>query len=451
MALLTLAQNLPRPRLHEARRGFSALFAALFLCLIPAAASAQTENPPPSTSKVHSVKFTGSNRFPQDLLARTIGMAPGTVVGRTEIAAAANRLAKMGWFSEVNYKFDSSTKGVEITFLLRDAPAHPVLFDNFPWFKDAEIADAIRSTGMPYDGMAPESGTGLDSMREAIAALLKSKNIPGEVDGELIQAPQEDGMVERFKLIGANIKVTSLSYSDALAQNDLRLKEVEDQIVGKPYSRYTLAIFEVEQVQPAYTSKGYLHVRCGEPIVKFVGQPGKPLSGEISLQVSVEPGTQYHWGGAVWSGQTVLNSAALDGLLGFAAGDPVDALKLQAGWDAITHEYAKRGYLEAKLDPKPTLNDADGKATYTVTIAEGIQYRMGQLVIAGLSLTAERQLLANWKLARGDVFDDSYFEDFANGGALKLFKNTPVHFDRVEHLLKPNPDTKTVDVYLNFR
>jgi len=445
------AATLSRCRAVMARCVLLAIAASLLPAVLCRPAAAQAPNPPPTTSKVVSVNFTGSSRFPQDTLARSIGLAPGTIVSRSDIEAAADRLAKLGWFDEVRYKFDSTTRGVEIHFTLHDAPCHPLWFDNFPWFTDAEIESAIRSTGMPYDGTAPESGTGLDASREAIAALLKANNIPGEVEGELVQAPESDGMVERFRVTGPKVTVSSLTFSDALAQNDPRLKQVQDVIVGKPYSRYTLAIFQVEQVRPAYTSKGYLRVRFGEPVAQFIGDPTKPLSKEINVQLRIEPGTQYHWGGVAWSGQLALDEAALNGLLGFAPAEPVDALKLQAGWDAIAREYAKRGYLEAKIDPAANYNDSEGRVSFSAQVLEGIQYRMGQLVLTGLSLTAERQLLAHWKIARGDIFDNSYFEEFLNGGAYKIFKDTPIHFQRIEHLLRTNPQTKTVDVLLNFQ
>ena len=130
---------------------------------------------------------------------------------------------------------------------------------------------------------------------------------------------------------------------------------------------------------------------------------------------------------------------------------PADALRLQAAWDRILAEYKKRGYLEAKLDPVAQFDDLGARVSYSVKVTEGIQYRMGQLVVTGLSLAAERQLLANWKIARGDIFDNSYFEAFVQDGARKLFEKTPVHFEHLGHLLETNPQVKTVDVKLDFQ
>ncbi len=408
---------------------------------------------PPSdaAAKIADVKVAGSRRFPPDVLAQAIGLQTGKVVSRAEIQAAADRLAKLGWFESVRYEFHSSTRGVEIQFTLADAPSAPVWFDNFPWFSDAELIQAIRGSGALYDGTAPESGTALDAMREALVALLKSRKLPGEVEGEMIQAPESDNMVERFRVIGADVRVTGVEFSDVLAQQDKSIAALLDTVVGKPYSRYVLAIFLVEHVQPVYTSRGYLRVRFGEPAALFSGDPQKPIANEVTLRVPILPGTQYHWAGASWSGETVFDAAALNSLVGFTAGEPADALRLQAAWDRIAVEYKKRGYLDAKLEPAAQFDDAAARVSYGVKITEGIQFRMGQLLITGLSLAAERQLLANWKLARGDVFDNSYFEDFVNEGAQKLFEKSPVHFRRVGHLLDVHPQTKTVDVKLDFQ
>jgi outer membrane protein assembly factor BamA len=427
-----------------------ALAALLLMLLFPALLRAQAP-PSDSASKIASVKFSGSTRFAQDALARDIGLEPGKTVTRTDIQAAADRLAKLGWYEGIRYEFHTTSNGVEIQFTVTDAPSAPVWFDNFPWFSDAEIVRAIRNAGVLYDGTAPVGGTALDAMRDAIAGLLKSRNLPGEVEGEMIEAPESESMIERFRVTGANVRVAALEFTDPVAQQDPRIAAVVNTVVGKPYSRYVLAIFLVEHVRPAYTSHGYMRAHFGEPTALFSGDPMNPVTSEVTLRVPIEPGVQYHWGGAAWSGEKALDQATLNSLVGFSAGEPADALRMQAGWDRVIADYKKRGYLEAKLEPAPQFDDAAGRVSYAVKVTEGVQFHMGELVITGLSLAAERRLLANWKLARGDVFDNSYFEAFVRDGAQKLFEKTPVHFQHVGHVLDANPQTKTVDVKLDFQ
>ncbi|HUJ40464.1 MAG TPA: POTRA domain-containing protein [Candidatus Acidoferrales bacterium] len=437
-----------RDGLGRAFRSSAAILLATLLWL-PAAAHAQNEG---AEAKVATVSFSGSKRFDsaEAQLQQAIGLTAGTLVNRADIQAAADRLSGLGWFTDVHYKFETNAKGVNIQFTMRDAPCHPVWFDNLPWFTDEEFAAAIRAAGLPYDGTAPEAGTALDGYREAIAGLLKSKHIAGVVEGELVQAPESERMIERFRVTGNPVWVSSLEFSDPVVRDDATLKTDLDTIVGKPYSRYNLALFLIEHVRPAYVSRGYLHIRFAEPVAQFIGDPDKPLSDHIDIRVQVVPGIQYHWGGATWNGALALDPATLNSLLGLSSGDPASGLTLQAGWDRIAAEYAKRGYLDAKITPVAQFDDAEGRVSYSVEIAEGVQYRMGQLVLTGLSLTAERDLLANWKIAPGDIFDKSYYESFLNGGARKIFEGTPVRFETIGHFLRQDPKAKTVDVLLDF-
>lgn len=427
--------------------------AALFLTplLFPALVCAQAAAPAEATAKVASVKIIGTKRFPEEDLARDIGLAPGTVVNREQIQAAADRLSGLGWFNGVTYKFKTTAKGVEIEIALQDAPSAPLWFDNFPWFTDAELGDAIRAAGVPYDGTAPQGGTALDAIRDAVAGLLKARHIPGEVEGDLVQAPESESMVERFRVTGAELPVVGVEFSDAIARNDEGIARVLNSLTGKPYSRYALAIFLTEQVRPVYIAQGYLHVRFREPVALFSGDPGKPLANEVTIRVPIERGVQYHWGGVTWKGQIVLTQEMRDDLLGMISGEPADGMKLEAGWQRVAREYRRRGYLDVKVNPALNYNDAEARVTCTVDVAAGNQYRMGKLVLTGLSLAAERVMLSNWKLARGDVFDQIYYEDFVNDGARKIFQNTPVHFSKIGHLLRPNAETKTVEVLLDFQ
>jgi outer membrane protein assembly factor BamA len=415
--------------------------------------SLRTQTTAPGTAQIAAVKVSGSRRFTEADIARAVGLEQGKTVGRAEIQAAADKLSGLGWFDDVRFGFRTVAKGVEIQFTLRDAPSVPVWFDNFPWFSDRELDQAIRDAVGLYDGTAPEGGSALDSMRDALEALLRKHGIEGAVEGSRVPAPGEDTMIEEFRVAGQSevVRVASLEFSDATAREAAGLQHSLDEVVGKAYSRYTMAVFVIEKVRPTYAASGHLRARFGEPHVEFSGDPGKPLPSQVAVRIPIEPGVQYHWGVATWSGETAFNDAALNSLLGFLPGEPANGLRLEAGWSRITAEYGKQGYLEAKLEPVPHFDDAAGRVSYHVRIAEGIQYRMGQIVITGLSLAAERQFLANWRIARGDIFDNQFFEQFISTGVRKMFADTPVHFEHVGHLLRPNQESRTVDVLLDFK
>jgi len=61
----------------------------------------------------------------------------------------------------------------------------------------------------------------------------------------------------------------------------------------------------------------------------------------------------------------------LNGLLGIKNGDTADGMQIEAAWDRAREEYARRGYLEAKLDPLPAYDDQAHTVSYSVSIQRG--------------------------------------------------------------------------------
>jgi len=167
--------------------------------------------------------------------------------------------------------------------------------------------------------------------------------------------------------------------------------------------------------------------------------------------VPIDPGPAYRWGGITWSGNEVFNSIALDEFVGLKRDEAANGVKIAGAYLHVRDEYGRRGYLDVKLDPKPLYDDAAQRVSYAVALTEGVQYRLGELVITGLSLTAEGKLRAAWRLPRGQIFDRVYFDEFLATGVKLAFADYVVNYNEVGHWLRTEPSTRTVDVLLDFK
>jgi hypothetical protein len=76
---------------------------------------------------------------------------------------------------------------------------------------------------------------------------------------------------------------------------------------------------------------------------------------------------------------------------------------------------------------------------------------MGELVITGLSVVAERKIREAWGIAKGTTFDRAYFEEFLESGVKRAFADYVVHYQEIGRWLRTNPDARVVDVLLDFR
>lgn len=409
---------------------------------------------PSKTSKIAAITVVGARKFPADQIILATGLKTGDVVSAEQIQAGADRLAALGVFSTVNYHFTSKDETISLEFQVQEAPTVPLLFDNFPWFTDDEIIAAIRHDVGMFAGEAPEGGAMIDEIAVALDKLLSSRHVRGTLTHQLVARPVGDGNVMLFRNEGPSLKVQTVQFGESLATDSEQLKDRVPDIMGQTYSRFAIDVFENEHVRPVYGSKGFLRAQIGPPQTHLTGPTDESGGSGVDVLIPITPGPVYSWIGASWRGNSAIPSTALDAMVQMKPGDIADEMKIEGMWRNIESQYASQGYLDAKVDAEPQFDDAAHKVSYHVSIEEGPQYHMGEMVVTGLSLDAEKLLRHAWQIAPGQIFDGDYFENLLKVLAkpsATIFGETPVHYTQFGHFLRPSPDRRTVDVLLDFK
>ena len=408
----------------------------------------------PASFVVAEVHASGSHRYNDAQIAATAGLKAGDPVNRDKLQEIAEQLAQLGVFSRVNFRFTAKDNRATVNFELQDAAIVPVMFENFPWFTDQELSDEVRRAVPLFDGAAPRSGSLLDQITAAISAKLSSRGIKANVEHTLVAQPSGDGEIMQFRQDGASFNIASVSFGDSVAQKSEKLHDRASDLAGKAFSRFAIELFEDDQVLPIYLSAGRIRVKFGEPIVQFREGPGEHAPSTVDVQIPIEPGPVFRLSGTTWTGNAAIDDATLSRLAAVKGGDLADGMRLAAGWQQIELEYGHRGYLDAKVTPAPQFADANGTVAYSVRIEEGPQYRMGELVITGLSVDAERALRNAWRLAPGEIFDKTYFDSMLAKlvkPTVAIFGELPVHYGKMGHWLRPNPQNHVLDVLIDFQ
>jgi outer membrane protein assembly factor BamA len=432
----------------------AAIFIALFAFAISVSAApfprsplqnASTGQSEAGSAALASIQVTGSKRFTSEQIAAATGLKVGSRVTRADLQQAANALAQLGPFTNVQYRFASEPAGVALQFQVADAPLVPVFFDNFPWFTDDELDAALKEATPLFDGSAPEHGTLLDSMANSLGLFLVAHGLSGNVSHVLTEEVFSNQMVQEFKVDDAGVNVASVTFADPLAQSDSGIHTRVSDLIGRPYSRTAIELFELEQIRPVYLSHAYVHVKFGRPKPQFTGSDRS----RVTVTLTIDSGPLYLWGGVSWTGAGAISASDLTAMTKLAPGDPANGMTIEAGWQAAQDAFANLGYLDAKLTPMPHYDDAAKRVAYTVSIDEGPQYRMGKLVLSGLSEEGERRIRGAWTIAPGEVFDHATYEEFLSHGIARAFQGFPAHYDKIGRYLEKNRDG-TVDVMMDF-
>ena len=142
----------------------------LLLFLLPALAEAADRY------NLARILVTGSERYREEDLVRATGLIVNTQVTSDDLQNAANRLGNSGAFSSVQFLFKAAigAKGVEADFQVADAEKLlPAVFENFVWFSESELQEAMHQSVPLYNGQLPTSG----SMSDEVSA--RSDQAPG--------------------------------------------------------------------------------------------------------------------------------------------------------------------------------------------------------------------------------------------------------------------------------
>ena len=430
-----------RPRL------VSFVFAALFALLLPLTLPAQT-------ATLHELHVEGLKHLTEEQVITLTGLKTGSQVGKNDLQDAADALVRTGLFAKVTYKFDTHNDRVGVTYRVEENPRLPVSYDNFPWYADSELDDAIRKFLPFYDGHLPEAGEVVERAGTALKDFLSARDAHLEISHQVVLSPLSDGSEQQFSVVGAVPKIVSMEFSDPKLTEDRAVRAHLSEVLGHPYSRMTIDLFLAEQIRPVYLQQGYLQAKIGPAEVRLSGNPNQKLTDEIPVYVPCVPEAIYKWKGVEWKGNAAVSTITLTNSLGMKAGEVANGQTIFNGWERAREEYGQRGYLEAKVMPEAVFDDAAHTISYDVTIVEGTQYRYGSMTISGMSLTGERLIRDAWTLREGDLFDKKVFEDFLFRLESKretIFKDVPVHYDTVGHFLQTDPAKGTVAVLLDFK
>ncbi|HXC46730.1 MAG TPA: POTRA domain-containing protein [Candidatus Sulfotelmatobacter sp.] len=407
------------------------------------------------TATLREVRVDGAKHLTEAQIASLTGLTTGWQVGRKELQDAADALVRTGLFAKVSFKFETHNDNLVVTFHIEENPRLPVSYDNFPWYSDSELDEALRKELPFYDGHLPEAGQVVERAAAVLKAFVSARDPQVEVTHQVVLSPLSDGSEQQFTVEGPVPKIAKLEFSDSKLAEDRAVRAHLAEIVDHPYSRMTINIFLGEQIRPIYQQQGFLQAKIGPAEVRLSGDPNQQkLAEQIPVYVPCVPGSIYRWKGVEWKGNAAISSITLTNTMGLKTGDVANGQAIEGGWERVREEYGQRGYLEAKVTPVATYDDAAHTTSYEVTIVEGPVFHYGSLTISGMSLAGERKIQEAWSMRPGDLFDKRVFEDFVdrlNRHRETIFKELPVHYDDVGHFLQTDPAKGTVEVLLDFK
>jgi len=431
--------------IDQLRKAFAAMLLIFFVSL---AAIAQQR---PHLSKI---EFVGLKRLSTEQVIAKSGLEVGQLVDPVVLDIAAQKLVSSGLFKKVAYHLRATRDQATVTFEVEEATRRlPVSFDNFVWFSEAEIYSAIRSDIPFFDGTVPDGGDVAEKIAASLRRLLNEKKISGQV--HFMPYSDESGRQELvFSVKGVNLPVCELSFPGATVFSEEELLKSARPLLRTEYSRKDVGLFAIHTLLPLYRHVGYLRAQFASSVAGLQANPTNGCKDGVVVTMSVDEGLQYSWDHAEWTDNQALGAEQLNSALGMKPGEIVDDRKLMKAQQAVTREYARKGYMTVTWNESLNFDDTRQRVSYRFAVSEGPQFRMGQLTIAGLSDEDSNRVKELWRLAPGSIFDQSYVDDFVTKSARDFLDKHPVFSGvplKIGAETKTDRQSQTVDVTITFK
>lgn len=411
--------------------------------------------PAQQQERLARIEFVGLKRITPEQMIATSELKVGQMVDATVIDAAAGKLMQSGLFKKLTYRVRGAAGQITVVFEVEEANRSlPVVFENFVWFSDDELAAAIRNDIPFFNGLAPEAGDTTEKIAATLQRLLNEKKIPGRVEvmpyADLVKARQE--IV--FTVRGVKLPVCSLHFPGAEAISEAELIKASQALLRSDYSKKDIGGFANYTLFPSYRHLGRLRAQFHEPTATLATNFPN-CDGGVEVTVPVDEGVVYSWAEAEWVGNKALPAAELSTAMGMKAGEVADGLKIDRGLKDVRGAYGRKGYLAVRMKDSSEFNDSAQRVVYRFTIQEGPQYHMGNLIINGLAPELVQELKGYWNLAAGAVFDESYVDEFRLNAVPKFvgiqMQRSSAFRATTEIETKPDAQKLTVDVVITFK
>jgi outer membrane protein assembly factor BamA len=442
----------------RSRFALSVVFLITLLMFAPCAFSQQ--QPAAKTIRLSSIEVSGLQRITKEQAIAASGLQLGQQIDVAMLDAAAQKLVNSGLFANISYRLRGTADKAIVTFEVEEPKGRglPVVFDNFVWFTEGEIIDAVRRELPSFDGTALESSTVLGSITRALEQLLKERKVQGQVEYTPSADLSGGNAKHVFSVKGANTKICAVRFPGTAKVQESELVQHSKPLMGGEYSQEFVSAFAVANLIPVYRERGHLLAIFSQPSAKIGMEASEGCKDEVVVTLPVSEGIAYNWDKAEWSGNDSYTIQELESALAMKAGELANGLKIDAGIRAVEKIYGRKGFLRARTKTEPTFDDVNKRVAYRVSINEGPQFRMGTLKIAGINEDVILNLRHRWTLREGDLYDNSYIEEFLKkdarevlDSALREGKIPPGSRLKMNSSVNLNGQALTVDVEINFK
>lgn len=152
-----------------------------------------------------------------------------------------------------------------------------------------------------------------------------------------------------------------------------------------------------------YQTNGYIDVIVGSPVVEELDTSNEKFR-EVSVTFPIVEGSQWFYGGMEVYGNTIFSDEEIASVLSMKVGSVLNLQLVQNEYTTVADLYYNDGYISNSMDVSDERDDTNMTVKYFLTITEGPQAYVEDILISGLTKTKEYVMRRELSFNPGDVF-----------------------------------------------
>jgi outer membrane protein assembly factor BamA len=369
-----------------------------FLLLVALSATLHAQSYSPKV-----IRFEGAKAYaPADLLA-TAGLKQGATISVKEIEAAMQRLADTGLFSDTRYAVNPQALTLTLTPI--DAKQSlPVRYANFVWWGPDELTPLVHARVPLFNGAVPLNGGLIDSVKQALVALLAEKGITGSVDS---MSSSVGGATIALTVSSPEIKVGEIRLDGASAAGGAEVAKVRAKLSGEDFDEVSTRAALINETVQIYRDDGYLDIAI-DPGQHSAPRADGPSRFLIDLTATIHGDELYHVASADVHAVAPVSSGDLQKLLQIKAGDVASVYELRTAESRLTGAYRTHGYLDADVHVDEVKDSAAHRIGYTLTPVPGDLYHVASVKTSGFTPDQQAEFERSFRVEPNAIFDSKF-------------------------------------------
>ena len=393
-----------------------ALMGGTILAGMPAALAAQDAATPtspgspqitvqpaaPRTDIIQSITVEGSERLEAQTILSYIGLRVGEPYTQADADQALKDLAATELFSNFSVRNDGGNVVVNVT---ENPVINRIILEGNKRIKDDKIVPEIK--------LAPRQIFTRSKVRADVARIIELYKRQGRfaatVEPKMVQLSQNrvDIVFEISEGPKSKVRQINIIGNEEFSDSDLRGEMVTKQArltsflsSNTSYDPDRLA-FDQQKLRQFYLTEGYADFRVVSAVAELT-----PDKRDFIITYVVEEGDRYKFGDVkVESELRDFDSERMTENLRMKSGDWYDAKAVEDTVEQLSELAGTFGYAFAEVQPDFTRNKEDLTMDITYVLREAPRVYVERLDVNGNTLTQDKVLRREFRLAEGDAFN----------------------------------------------